>query len=176
MHEIWNICMKQEINKFEWNSAHYETRNICFMQYMSRNSLIVLREEILCNFRRYVFRWFKWQDNNKFRDIYFFNLRWAANMLHARYLWNIFHATCFIDVCPALHSMLCCASSNKNILELSEYHLFVATHEHFIGQWFLNADPVQTAALNYFQYLDVEHCGLKLQKLIKPKGGYRQVM
>ncbi len=45
LHEIWTICMMQQINIFQWNSAHCETRNICFLKYVSWNLLIMLREE-----------------------------------------------------------------------------------------------------------------------------------
>ncbi len=88
----------QQINIFQWNSAHYETRNVCFLQYVSWNLLIVLREEMLCNFGCccYVFHWFKWKEYNKLFEICFPNVHWAANMLHA---------ICFIGVPRALHSM-----------------------------------------------------------------------
>ncbi len=32
--------MTQHINKFQWNSAHYDMRNKCFMKYISRNSFL----------------------------------------------------------------------------------------------------------------------------------------
>ncbi len=93
LHKIWNICMMQQINIFQWNSAHYETRNICFLKYISWNLLIVLREEMLRNLRCcfHVLRQFKWKDYNILREIYFLYVHWAANMLHAIYLWNMFH-------------------------------------------------------------------------------------
>ncbi len=50
LHEIWIICMMQQINIFQWNSTHYETRNVWFLQYVSWNLLIVLREEMLRTF------------------------------------------------------------------------------------------------------------------------------
>ncbi len=104
LHEIWNICMMQQINIFQGNSAHYETRNICFFKYISWNLLIVFREEMLCNFRHccHVFRRFKWKDYNKLHEIYFLSAQWAANMLHTIYLWNMFHAICFLGLRCAL--------------------------------------------------------------------------
>ncbi len=53
----------------------------------------------------YVFHWFKWKEYNKLLEICFPNAHWAANMLHAIYLWNMFHAICFIDVCRAFWNM-----------------------------------------------------------------------
>ncbi len=51
------------------------------------NSLTVLCEEILHNFRCCcVFHWFKWEEYNKLLEIYFLNVHWGANMLHAIYL------------------------------------------------------------------------------------------
>ncbi len=93
----------QHIKKFQWSSAYYETRNICFKKYISRNSLIVLGEEMLGNFRRvvHVFCRFKQEDYNKLRVICFFNVYCTANMLLAIYLRNIFHAICFMSVRPA---------------------------------------------------------------------------
>ncbi len=66
--------------------------------------LIVLREKMLHNFRGccHVFHWFKWKDYNKLNEIYFLIMHWAANMLHAIYLWNMFRAICFIGVRQAL--------------------------------------------------------------------------
>ncbi len=81
--------MMQQINIFQWNSAHYETRNICFLKYtVFHETLIVLREEMLRNFRHccHVFLRFKWKDYNKLHEIYFLSVHWAANMLHAIYL------------------------------------------------------------------------------------------
>ncbi len=107
----WNklletCCMKYEI--FVWcnksiyisiwrNSAHYETRNICFLKYILWNLLIVLCEEMLCNFRHccHIFCQFKWKDYNKLHEIYFFSVHWAANMLHT---------ICFIGVHRTLHA------------------------------------------------------------------------
>ncbi len=68
--------------------------------YISWNLLIVLCEEMLRNFRRrcHVFRWFKWKDYYKLREIYLLSVHWAANMLHAIYLRNMFHAICFVGV------------------------------------------------------------------------------
>ncbi len=34
----------QQINKFQWNRAHYETRNIRFLKYISQNSLYHVRK------------------------------------------------------------------------------------------------------------------------------------
>ncbi len=84
LHEIWNICMIQQINIFQWNSAHYETWIICFLKYISRNLLIALREEMLRNFQPWchVFRRFKWKDYNKLHEIYFLSVHRAANMFH----------------------------------------------------------------------------------------------
>ncbi len=81
------------------------------MKHVSRNMLhsrplclIVLREEILCNCRHCccVFCWFKWKDYNKLCKIYFPNVRWATNMLHAIYLLNMFYTVCFIGMHPSL--------------------------------------------------------------------------
>ncbi len=80
----------------QWNNAHYETRNICFMKYIWRNSFIVLREETLHNFRCHI------NDNsnrdyNKLRAIYFLNVHRAANMYIAGSIFikpiscNMFH-------------------------------------------------------------------------------------
>ncbi len=48
---------------------------------------------MLRNFRRcYVFHWFKWKEYSKLLEICFPNVHRAANMLHAIYLWNMFHS------------------------------------------------------------------------------------
>ncbi len=100
LHEIWNIYMMQQINIFQCHSAHYVTRNIRFLKYISWNLLIVLREEMLRKFRRscHVFHRFKWKDCHELREIYFLYVHWAASMLHTIYLWNMFRAICFIGV------------------------------------------------------------------------------
>ncbi len=82
-------CMKYETvvwcNKsVHFNeTAHTMKQEICFMKL-----LIVLCEEMMRNFRHvvHVFRWFKLENYNKLCKIYFLNVHWATNMLHAVYL------------------------------------------------------------------------------------------
>ncbi len=66
LHEVQTIYMMQQINTFESKSTHYETRYICSLKHISRNSLTVLRGE-MCNFKHCcrVFHQFKWNDYNK---------------------------------------------------------------------------------------------------------------
>ncbi len=124
-HEIWNNCLMPQINKFQWNSTHYETKNICFLKYISWNSLIVLREEMLRNFRCvvHVFPWFKQEDYNKLCEIYFLDPHWAINMLHAIYLWNMFYAICFVGVPCALVDKVAQLVSIEKVLWLFIYNL-----------------------------------------------------
>ncbi len=77
LHEIWNICRTQQINIFQWNSAQGETRNICFLKYISWN----LRScHVLCRF--------KWKDYKELCEIYFLSVHWVAN---ETCLCNMFH-------------------------------------------------------------------------------------
>ncbi len=79
-------------------------KKLMFLKYISCNLLIVLREEMLRNFRHcHVFHWFKCKDYNKLSEIYFLSGHWTENMLHAICLWNVFHAICFISVCHTLY-------------------------------------------------------------------------
>ncbi len=74
-------------------TAHSLKQKTCFLKFISWNSLIVLREEMLRNFRHCpVFRQFKRKDYNKLHEIYFLNVHRAVNMLQSIYLWNMFHA------------------------------------------------------------------------------------
>ncbi len=97
--------MMQQITIFQWNSAHYEARNKCFLKYISWNLLIVLREEMLRNFRRccHVLHQFKWKDYNKLREIYF---------LRRAHLWNILHETCFVNILHATYLQLSAHKGN----------------------------------------------------------------
>ncbi len=97
-------CMKyktfvwwmQHINKFQWNSGRYETRNICFMKYISRNSLIVLRGEILCNFKHCrLFCLFKWKITTncvKYISLMCTGCKYIARNIFKKYVsYNMFH-------------------------------------------------------------------------------------
>ncbi len=99
----WTMLVKYEIFVSCNKSIYFNGTAHTMKQetYVSWNLLIVLRVEMLCNFRRccYFFHWFKWKEYNKLLEICFPNMHWAANMLHVIYLWNIFHAICFIGVC-----------------------------------------------------------------------------
>ncbi len=69
LHEIWNICMMQQINIFQRNRAHYETRNVCFLKYVyffeKRDQVADPRKQDIATL------WRKGQ-NIQFSDFYWF--------------------------------------------------------------------------------------------------------
>ncbi len=92
----------------------------------------MLREEMLPNFRPccHVFHQSKWKHYNKLHEIYFLSVHWAANMLHATYLWNMFHAICFIGVRRALKMNLFCQNFWISwIMVSSLYYALLHSHE-----------------------------------------------
>ncbi len=91
LHEIWNICMMQQINIFQWNSTHYETRNICFLKYISWNLLIVSCKEMLR-----MLLCFSSIQMERLQQITW-NI-FPSCALHCKYYaCNIFYETCFMQ-------------------------------------------------------------------------------
>ncbi len=96
--------------------------------------LIVLHEEMLHNLRCvvHVFPWFKQENYNELHEIYFLNVHRAANMLYAIYLWNMFHAICFVDARCALHAVkyvyFYTSFHFSRYLMIYTYHYYINTH------------------------------------------------
>ncbi len=137
---IYETFIRCNINKFRWNNARYETKNIiCFMKYIWQNSFIVLREQTLHNFRHHcrVFCWFKQEDYNKLHVIYFLNVHRATNVLHAIYLWNIFLAICFIVFAPCLREYLVCSEKIGKIFARIRgfFQFFRGFPQFFVSKW-----------------------------------------
>ncbi len=103
---VQTCCMKYEIfvwcNKsIDFNGTMHTIKQETFVSWnIFHETLIVLHEGMLRNFWPccHVFCLFKWKDYHRLHKIYFLSVPWAANMLHAIYLWNMFHAICFIGV------------------------------------------------------------------------------
>ncbi len=52
-------------------------------------------------------------------------------------------------------------------LELSDFHLFTNSHEHFACKRFDTTEYIKATVVEYFQNLDTEYCCAGLQKLHK---------